>query len=161
MSPSKQKSRNINLDFFAITIYKLINNVNNNNNNNKRSEMITDGEPVKRDGKSREENDKLSSLVSSIVNRLFSNNQVFVRSLDDVDRMLIQLVDVVKRANFNVCSPLLTNSLLSMIYNLIELKLQSNDAKYLDICLLSDLAECLVDFIGRLDKINTVNNQFI
>lgn len=104
------------------------------------------------------ENQKLDHLVSIIVNRLFNNNQVFLRSLNDVSQALIQLVDLVKRADFNTCSPLLTNSFFSMIYNLIELKLHSNESKYLDACLLNDLAECLIGCIGKMNTINTVRH---
>lgn len=119
--------------------------------------MIVDNETLPASGQFQEENQKLVHLISLIVNRLFNNNQVFLRSLNDVNQLLIQLVDLVKRGNFNMCSPLLANSLFSMIYNLIELKLHSNESKYLDLCLLSDLAESLVGFIGRMNKVNTVS----
>ena len=105
----------------------------------------------------RTKNKNLAHLVSLIVNRLFNNNQVFLRNLNDVSQILIQSVDLVKHPNFRIESPVLANSLFSMIYNLIELKLQSNESKYLDLCVLIDLAECLADFIGSTVNVNTVN----
>jgi hypothetical protein len=105
----------------------------------------------------KEDNEKLAMLVSLTINRLFNNQRVLIKNLQDVDTFLIRLVEIIKRLdNFNNCSSFLCNSLFSMIYNLIEFKLQSNESKYLDFCILNDLADCLIGYIGKSYKINTV-----
>jgi hypothetical protein len=83
--------------------------------------------------------EQLSRLVTLITNRLFNNHRVFISSPDDVITFLIRLVEIAKRATVDVAdlSSLhsdLANSLFAMIYNLVEIKLQSNESKYLDVC---------------------------
>lgn len=108
------------------------------------------------------ENQQLAYLVSLIANRLFNNYRVFIRNIDDINMFLIRLIGIVKSINSDASIiiaenfSLLVNSLFATIYNLVEIKLQSNESKYLDVCLLNDLAECLLEFIGRMNRMNTV-----
>lgn len=128
-------------------------------NVNELNQDLTDVEDGQRDN---DEHKKIALLVSLIINRLFNNQTLLIRNLHDVNDFLIRLIDTVKHAQMNllVCSGFLCNSLFSMIYNLIELKLQSDENKYLDLCILNDLADCLINYIGKTNKINTVLFNF-
>ena len=99
-------------------------------------------------------------VVSLIINRIFDENSRLVNNTDDIDNFLIQLINLVKIACFNKCKAYLSNSIFSMILNLVKAKLQSNVSKYLDICILNDLADCLTNFIGKSNQINQVITWF-
>jgi hypothetical protein len=103
--------------------------------------------------------DELSIVVASVTNKLFNNKQLIINNLDDIDTFLLQIIDIIRIANFNR-SELLCNSFFSMIFNLTQLKIQSNESKYLDLCILNDITNCLVDYLGKLNKINTVKLHF-
>lgn len=100
---------------------------------------------------------EMEICVSLILNRLFNKKQTLIDNLDDINNFLIQLIDLVKTANFNNRSSLLSNALFSMIYNLGKAKLHSNESKYLDLCILSDLADSLINNLGKLNQTNAVN----
>lgn len=111
--------------------------------------------------KNTEQNEELGLALALISNRLFNNQQSFITNLNDINNFLIQLIDIIRVANFNNRSELLCNSFFSMIYNLNKEKLQSNECKYLDLCILNDIADFLIDYLGKLGQINAYLNLII
>ena len=103
---------------------------------------------------------KKVSIDSISIFKLFSNQSLINRNLLDINHLLIQLIDIIKIANLNDHVNLLNDSLFSMIYNLTKEKIQSNECKYLDLCIVNDVSTCLADYLGRLNHTNTVGYGF-
>lgn len=95
-------------------------------------------------------------MISLVINELFSNESLINRNIIDINHLLIQLIDIIKVANLNEHVSLLNDSMFSMIYNLTKQKIQSNECKYLDLCIVNDISDCLIEYLGRLNHINTV-----
>ena len=96
-----------------------------------------------------------------IINRLFNNQQSLITNSNDISNFLIQLIDIIRTSNFNNRTNLLCDSLFSMIFNLIKQLIQSNDCKYLDLCILNDISDIFIDYLGKLDQINTVYTFYL
>ncbi|CAF0994244.1 unnamed protein product, partial [Brachionus calyciflorus] len=105
-------------------------------------------------------NKDLELVVSMLISRIFDANTKLISNRIDMDNFLIHLISLVKNANFNKCT-LTCNSTFSMILNLVKAKLQTNENKYLDICILNDLADCLSENIGKLNQVNQYLNMII
>jgi hypothetical protein len=67
------------------------------------------------------QNEELSLVVSLITNKLFNNHQLIINNLDDINSFLVQIIDIIRIANFNR-SELLCNSFFAMIFNLTQQK---------------------------------------
>lgn len=91
-----------------------------------------------------------------ILTRIFDKNLILISNKDEIDNFLIRIIGFIKSSCFNKCSICFCNSLFSTTLNLIKAKLKENESKHLDACLLSDIAEYLSDYIGKLDHINQV-----
>lgn len=102
-------------------------------------------------------NSDLDRVLAMIINKIF-RSQTLVNSSLDVNQLLIQLIDIIKVADPNRHSDFLNESLFSMVYNLTRQKIKSN--RYIDLCILSDIADCLVDYLGKMDQINTASFKF-
>ena len=99
---------------------------------------------------------ELDFILAIILNKIFCNPKLLKNNpCIDINQILIQLIDTIKISNVNNHSSFLNDSLFSMIYNLTREKIQSN--KYIDLCILNDIADNLIEFLGRLNQINTVN----
>ena len=106
------------------------------------------------DPEEQELNNELDHILSLIINKIFGNQSLLNSGLD-INQLLIQLIDIIKVADLNKHSSFLNDSLFSMVYNLTRQKIKSN--KYIDLCILNDIADCLVDYLGKLNQINTVS----
>ena len=96
-------------------------------------------------------------MLSLVINKLFNNQSILLNSNQlDINHLLIQLIDIIKIANLNQHINILNDSIFSMIYNLTKQKIHSNECKYLDLCIVNDISDCLVEYLGRLNYINTV-----
>lgn len=99
---------------------------------------------------------ELDQILSLIINKIF-RSEILLNANIDINQLLIQLMDIIKVAELNSHSDYLNDSLFSMMFNLTKQKIKSN--KYIDLCILNDLADCLIDYLGKLNQINTVNNS--
>lgn len=100
---------------------------------------------------------ELDQILSLIINKIF-RSEILLNASIDINQLLIQLIDIIKVAELNSHSDYLNDSLFSMMFNLTKQKIKSN--KYIDLCILNDLADCLIDYLGKLNQINTVNNSY-
>ena len=118
-------------------------------------------------------NEEMSVNVALIVNRLFNNEQQsFISHPKHINACLVQLIEIVRSSySFVAASPqhrshtgdsdsLLYDALFAMIFNLNKQKLAfQSERKYLDLCIMNDMAELLVDYLGKLTQINTVMSK--
>jgi hypothetical protein len=105
------------------------------------------------------ENTRLDILLSFVLNKTFNNQTCFLNDNKiDINHLLISIIDIVTIADFNSHSMLLCNSFFMVIFSLTKLKIQSNE--YLDSCILNDIANCLIDHLGRMNQTNTVKLSF-
>ena len=72
----------------------------------------------------------------------------------------MKTTDIIKLSEFNNHPNFLNSSFFAMIYNLTRQLLQINEYKYLDLCILNDICDCTVEFLGKLNEINTVKCEF-
>ena len=98
-------------------------------------------------------NRELDQILSLVINKIF-RSQLLLNANIDINQLLIQLIDIVKVAELNSHSDYFNDSLFSMMFNLTKQKIKSN--KYIDLCILNDIADCLIDYLGKLNQINTV-----
>ena len=96
----------------------------------------------------------MSRLVCFILNRLFNNRIVLINNLDHIQLFLINLNNIIQIGNLNNCSSDLLNTLFSMIFNLIQIKLEMN--KHVDLSLLNGISEFLIDNLTKINKMNMV-----
>ena len=98
----------------------------------------------------------LEAILALMLNQIFGNHTLVVKHAIDVNNLLIQTIEIVRLADFNEHSKLLNDALFSTIFILTKQRMQSRSFKYLDLCVLNEIADCLVDFLGKLDHVNTV-----
>lgn len=106
-----------------------------------------------------EQRHDLDLMLALVINKLFSNQSLINQNLIDINHLLIQIIDIIKIANLNDHINMLNDSLFSMIYNLTKQKIQSNECKYLDLCIVNDISDCLINYLGRLNYMNTVKKE--
>ena len=118
---------------------------------------------------------EIDRLVSIVLNKLFNFSNNYTYRINDelknnlagktineqkcleFNDLLIQLLNIFKLiTDFNKLSDHLLHSLFSMAFNLVSKKFQYNSFRYLDICILNDISECLIDSIGKLNHSNIV-----
>ena len=107
-----------------------------------------------------EQRHDLDLMLALVINKLFSNQSLINQNLIDINHLLIQIIDIIKIANLNDHINMLNDSIFSMIYNLTKQKMQSNECKYLDLCIVNDISDCLINYLGRLNYMNTVKKNF-
>ena len=106
-----------------------------------------------------EQRHDLDLMLALVINKLFSNQSLINQNLIDINHLLIQIIDIIKIANLNDHINMLNDSIFSMIYNLTKQKMQSNECKYLDLCIVNDISDCLINYLGRLNFMNTVKKK--
>lgn len=102
------------------------------------------------------EDQEMEYVVLEIVSRIFDRHLKLIKSKEEIDNFLIKIIGFIKTSCFNKCSISFCNTVFSMTLNLINAKLKQNESKYLDICLLNDMADCLSNYIGKLNHLNQV-----
>ncbi len=96
---------------------------------------------------------ELDRILSVIINKIFQNDSLLKNDqVLNINQLLIQLINIMKMANLNKHDSFINDSLFSMIYNLTKQKKQSN--KYIDLCILNDMANSLIEFLGKMNQIN-------
>ena len=96
----------------------------------------------------------MSKIVSLILNRIFNNKKLLTSKLDHIKLFLGRLNEIVQLGNFNNCSIVLLNALFSMIFNLIQTKIELK--KDADLSILNGISDFLIENLGQTNQNNTV-----
>jgi hypothetical protein len=106
-------------------------------------------------------NAKLEILISLLLNKTINSKNskaILINSSLDLNHFLIEFAEIAKLANMNKHSAILCNAFYSAVYNLMSEKIKDSgdERKYLDMCIISDLSDCLLNSIGIQNRTNTV-----
>jgi hypothetical protein len=98
-------------------------------------------------------------LLLILVQKLFDSN-LNLKSID-YDRILMQLIDIIHEADFKCRNDVLRDTFFFVLHNISNKIYQTDDDKHFYYCLLDDMAQHMIEYIGKLDSNHTVSRKKI